>query len=445
MRQQHLHSLLFRHQYNNNHRFSSAISITVSRSLPLHQGGCYRHFSTETKMKTKTIKINNTRMLPDDGLDLSHFLTSSSSSSSSSSSMNEEYKKENYDHDPGPAPLPFPLQTQNNDDYGPALSIMPASIPTTIPTEKKTLKFHLKTYGCQMNVSDSDVVRSILLGHNNSDNDNNINDGNDSSSISDPRRRGVVKRNKSTRISNDIKGNNNNNINTNINNTVNNRNKHNIHLRFEETSNEDDADVLLTNTCAIRENAEEKVRHRLRELKGRERNKKIKDLRKIQSFAVRNNDINNGKNWNNDGINNINNNDTNNNKSSSGYQTKSNRIVGLLGCMAKREVDQAFEKGAVDLVAGPDAYRDLPGLVSRVIAHNNNNNINSKNSTEIDNGDDVIDPFGRAASVQLSLDETYENIRPVRRRTTTTDDAIIYDPSAFVAVTRGCNNMCSYW
>ncbi len=85
------------------------------------------------------------------------------------------------------------------------------------------MKFHLKTYGCQMNVNDTDIVRSILVNHH----------------LADP----VVAAPSPTSS-----------------------------LRFVETYDEIDADVLLTNTCAIRENAEQKVWHRQRELRSHDRN-----------------------------------------------------------------------------------------------------------------------------------------------------------------------------
>ena len=159
--------------------------------------------------------------------------------------------------------------------------------------------FHLKTYGCQMNVNDTDIVRSLLLD-----------------------------------------------------------------AGMQETSEEQEADILLTNTCAIREGAEAKVWHRLRELRGKYKRKKV---------------------------------------------------VGVLGCMAERLKTDLFKDGIADLVVGPDAYRDLPRLVSDLL---------------------LDDDVEQAVNVQLSLEETYADITPVRRNTN--------GVSAFVSIQRGCANRCSF-
>ena len=138
---------------------------------------------------------------------------------------------------------------------------------------------------------------------------------------------------------------------------------------MRECSQEADAQVVLTNTCAIRENAELKVWNRLEALK------------------------------------------------SSRYKKKQSntQIVGVLGCMAERLKEKLLENGMADLVVGPDAYRDLPQLVNTLL-----------NDEEQDT----------AVNVQLSLEETYAEITPVRRNSNSA--------SAFVSVMRGCNNMCSY-
>lgn len=87
--------------------------------------------------------------------------------------------------------------------------------------------------------------------------------------------------------------------------------------------------------------------------------------------------------------------------------------IGLLGCMAERLKGEILAKNnIVDLVAGPDAYRDLPRLLSLVENHET------------------------AINVALSIDETYADITPVRLN----PDAV----SAFVSIMRGCNNMCTY-
>lgn len=124
------------------------------------------------------------------------------------------------------------------------------------------------------------------------------------------------------------------------------------------------ADVVLVNTCSIRENAETKVWNRL------------KELRKIK---------------------------------------KSNKelTVGVLGCMAERIKDRILEQEhLVDIVVGPDAYRDIPRLLA-----------------EVDDG-------RKAVNVLLSLEETYADITPVR----TVGNGV----SAFVSIMRGCDNMCAF-
>jgi MiaB/RimO family radical SAM methylthiotransferase len=138
---------------------------------------------------------------------------------------------------------------------------------------------------------------------------------------------------------------------------------------LREVSDENAADILLTNTCAIREGAERKVWHRLRDLRSRHKKRKV---------------------------------------------------VGVLGCMAERLKTDLFQDGLADLVVGPDAYRDLPRLVADLIP-------------EEANEQDVV---GQAVNVQLSLDETYADITPVRRNAD--------DVSAFVSIQRGCSNRCSF-
>lgn len=139
---------------------------------------------------------------------------------------------------------------------------------------------------------------------------------------------------------------------------------------YSPASSADAADVVLINTCAVRDNAEAKIWNRLESL----RQVKAKLLRKKQKVQT----------------------------------------VGVLGCMAERLKTKLLESDKmVDLVVGPDAYRDIPNLLR------------------------VVHGSGEAAvNVQLSLDETYADIAPVR--------ADPHSPSAFVSIMRGCNNMCSY-
>lgn len=160
--------------------------------------------------------------------------------------------------------------------------------------------FYIETYGCQMNVSDSEIVNSILMEEG-----------------------------------------------------------------MQPVNEPEYAEVIFINTCSIRENAEERVWNRLKEFKALKREK-------------------------------------------DGQLT-----VGVLGCMAERIREQIMEKEElVDMVVGPDAYRDLPKLLS-----------------DVDDG-------RKAVNVLLSLEETYADIKPVR----TNDNGV----SAFVTIMRGCDNMCAF-
>lgn len=123
------------------------------------------------------------------------------------------------------------------------------------------------------------------------------------------------------------------------------------------------ADVIMANTCSIRDNAEQRIRGRI--------------------------EVFNGCRKNHPGL-----------------------IVGILGCMAERLKDALLDSGKVDVVAGPDAYRNLPELLAAA----------SEGHPRI--------------SVELSREETYGDISPVR-----TDKGGV---SAFISIMRGCNNVCSY-
>ena len=133
---------------------------------------------------------------------------------------------------------------------------------------------------------------------------------------------------------------------------------------YELTKDEAQADVILINTCSIRDNAEQRIWGRLSEMR---------HMRK----------------------------------------KKPSLIIGIIGCMAERLKEELTKGGTgVDIVAGPDAYRDLPRLVR-----------------EVDNG-------GAGVNVELSKEETYAEIAPVRLDKN--------GVSAFIAIMRGCNNYCSY-
>jgi tRNA-2-methylthio-N6-dimethylallyladenosine synthase len=133
---------------------------------------------------------------------------------------------------------------------------------------------------------------------------------------------------------------------------------------FETTGNYNDADVIFINTCSIRENAEQRVRNRLKEF----------TIAKVK---------------------------------------KPDLVVGVLGCMAERlKAKFLEEEKLVDVVVGPDAYRDLPNLIGKV------------------------DDGQKAVNVLLSREETYADINPVRLNSN--------GINAFVSIMRGCDNMCSF-
>ncbi|QHL86458.1 tRNA (N6-isopentenyl adenosine(37)-C2)-methylthiotransferase MiaB [Nibribacter ruber] len=133
---------------------------------------------------------------------------------------------------------------------------------------------------------------------------------------------------------------------------------------FDTTSDVKQADLVLLNTCSIREKAETTVRHRLLQLQHMKRK-------------------------------------------------RPGLMVGVLGCMAERlKKNLLEEEKMVDLVVGPDAYRDLPALIN-----------------EVDGGQ-------KAVNVLLSREETYADINPIRLNSN--------GVSAFVSIMRGCDNMCSF-
>ncbi|HRI80070.1 MAG TPA: tRNA (N6-isopentenyl adenosine(37)-C2)-methylthiotransferase MiaB [Cyclobacteriaceae bacterium] len=133
---------------------------------------------------------------------------------------------------------------------------------------------------------------------------------------------------------------------------------------FDTTSEINEADIVFLNTCSIREKAETTVRNRLNHING---------LKK----------------------------------------QKPELLIGVLGCMAERLKSKFLdEEKIVDLVVGPDAYRDLPRLINRV-----------------DEGE-------RAINTLLSREETYGDISPVRLNSN--------GVTAFISIMRGCDNMCSF-
>lgn len=159
-------------------------------------------------------------------------------------------------------------------------------------------RLYIETYGCQMNVADSEVVAAIMAK----------------------------------------KG-------------------------YEITTDQLEADAIFINTCSVRDNAEQRIWGRLNLFNSYK--KKRKEL-----------------------------------------------VIGMIGCMAERLGNELLEKKVVDLVAGPDAYRDLPYLI------------------------DKAQEGSSAINVELTIDETYEHLVPTRLDS----DSI----SGFVSITRGCNNFCTY-
>lgn len=125
----------------------------------------------------------------------------------------------------------------------------------------------------------------------------------------------------------------------------------------------DVADLILINTCSVRDNAEQRVLGRLDVFRQEKRR-------------------------------------------------RSGVVVGVMGCMAERLKEKLLENPAVDIVAGPDAYRDLPRLVAAVTSS------------------------GKQINTILSHEETYGDIAPVRM-----DREGV---TAFISIMRGCNNVCSY-
>ena len=183
---------------------------------------------------------------------------------------------------------------------------------------KMTKKLFIETYGCQMNVADSEVVASIMR----------------------------------------MAG-------------------------YEPTENEAEADAIFLNTCSVRENAENKIYHRLDQLWGSANSNKTK----------------------------LGTADGSDSKETKGSSSR-HLILGVLGCMAERVKDDLIKNHHADLVCGPDAYLNLPDMIAQV-----------------ENGTPAMD-------VVLSITETYRNIIPTRIGGN--------HVSGFVSIMRGCNNFCHY-
>ena len=233
---------------------------------------------------------------------------------------------------------------------------------------------YVETYGCQMNVSDSEIVASVLRSHD-----------------------------------------------------------------YVMTDAPEDADAILVNTCAIRDGAEAKVWHRLRQLRAIKAAKARANRRAAKRAAQ---DVS--------GV----------FEDESGAKSKV-PVVGVLGCMGERLKEKLLERdGLADLVAGPDAYRDLPRLIDaargdEVDALAGGRPSSSAASVGADadaalavatekkkrnenENENASRDFSSVMNVQLSVDETYADIAPVRKSDAT------QNPTAFVSIMRGCDNMCAF-
>ncbi len=188
------------------------------------------------------------------------------------------------------------------------------------------LTYAIETYGCAMNESDSEIIASILQAA------------------------GLQQHQSKTALSGSAE------------------------------SAADAADVILLNTCAIREGAEAKIWGRLDELKSLKRHRERSRQR--------------------------------------------SPLVGVLGCMAERLKEKLLEaEKKVDLVVGPDAYRDIPRILEVCVS-------------AMESGKGTGDRKS-VINTQLSIDETYSDVTPVRRNPES--------KQSFVSIMRGCNAYCSYW
>ena len=194
-------------------------------------------------------------------------------------------------------------------------------------TEMK--KLYIETYGCQMNVADSEVVASVMR----------------------------------------MAG-------------------------YETTEELNEADAVFLNTCSVRDNAEQKIYHRLEALEA-ERRQRIKRDKRIEKADQTTPPFGHPS-------------------YSGGEENTSNPlIIGVLGCMAERVKEELMEKHHCDLVAGPDAYLSLPDLIAQAeLGH-------------------------KAMNIELSTTETYRDVVPQRI-------GLGHKIGGFVSIMRGCNNFCHY-
>jgi tRNA-2-methylthio-N6-dimethylallyladenosine synthase len=151
---------------------------------------------------------------------------------------------------------------------------------------------------------------------------------------------------------------------------------------YETTEELDEADAVFLNTCSIRDNAEQKIYHRLDALDAIKRQRQRANSPRNATLSQRE------------------------------QLTANGLIIGVLGCMAERVKDDLLENHHCDLVAGPDSYMSLPDLIAQAeLGH-------------------------KAINIELSTTETYRDVVPLRLH-----GAKI---SGFVSIMRGCNNFCHY-
>ena len=228
---------------------------------------------------------------------------------------------------------------------------------TFFPPEKNERRTaYIETYGCQMNAADSEVIAAVLTSH-----------------------------------GYEI-----------------------IESKEKMISMTSPPEVILVNTCAIRDKAEERVKTRLRQFRS--------NTTKKSSFST--------------------------------HQKKKKAVIGVLGCMGERIKGDLLKKDSkgvrlADIVAGPDSYRDLPRLIENAISNNNSSNSigkkeNKKEKREDDDNEEKnekrFEPkITETMNVELSTTETYSEIFPMRRGRV--EDM---STSAFVTIQRGCDNMCAF-
>ena len=180
-------------------------------------------------------------------------------------------------------------------------------------------KLYIETYGCQMNVADSEVVASVMQ----------------------------------------MAG-------------------------YETTEKLEEADAVFLNTCSVRDNAEQKIYHRLDALAAERKRRRQGDKETGRQDNTQKQE-----------------------------NAQNPLIIGVLGCMAERAQQDLLDNHHCDLVAGPDAYLSLPDLIAQA------------------------ETGHKAMNTELSTTETYKDVVPQRI-------ALGHKIGGFVSIMRGCNNFCHY-